>query len=206
MTEHAEFLTRREFVKILGPGLYILIAAQDFLSAQAPKGFGRGYPEDFNAYLRIAEDGHVTCYSGKVELGQGVTASLAQMLAEELEVPFESVTMVLGDTKLCPWDPGTNGSRSIKYFGPALRAAAAEAREVLIQLASEHLRVPAERLIAENGFVFQRDNPAVQQVARAYLLAAKVVDQQDAAVGFDLERRFIEFMDIIKYQVEPSQG
>ena len=159
MTEHAEFLTRREFVKILGPGLYILIAAQDFLSAQAPKGFGRGYPEDFNAYLRIAEDGHVTCYSGKVELGQGVTASLAQMLAEELEVPFESVTMVLGDTKLCPWDPGTNGSRSIKYFGPALRAAAAEAREVLIQLASEHLRVPAERLIAENGFVFQRDNP-----------------------------------------------
>ncbi|NLT68770.1 MAG: xanthine dehydrogenase family protein molybdopterin-binding subunit [Acidobacteria bacterium] len=159
MTEHAGFLTRREFVKILGPGLYILVSAQDFLSGQAPKGFGRGYPEDFNAYLRIAEDGRVTCYSGKVELGQGITASLAQMLAEELEVPYESVSMVLGDTKLCPWDPGTNGSRSIKYFGPALRAAAAEAREVLIQLASEHLRVPAERLIAENGFVFQRDNP-----------------------------------------------
>ena len=61
------------------------------------------------------------------------------MLAEELEVPLESVDMVLGDTDLCPWDAGTFGSLSIRSFGPALRAAAAEAREVLCELAAEKL-------------------------------------------------------------------
>lgn len=75
-------LNRREFVKLLGPGLYFLFSIDDLLLAQQPGGPVGRYPDDFNAYFRIAEDGHVTCYAGKVELGQGVTASLAQMLAE----------------------------------------------------------------------------------------------------------------------------
>ena len=136
-------LPRRDFLKLLGPGLYIIASADALLVGQ-PFSRPRGYPEDFNAYLRIAEDGAVTCFAGKVELGQGVVTSLAQLLAEELEVPFSSVKMVLGDTALCPWDSGTNGSRSIKIFGPVLRAAGAEAREVLILLAAEHLKAPAE--------------------------------------------------------------
>jgi nicotinate dehydrogenase subunit B len=84
------------------------------------------------------------------------------MLAEELEVPFESITMVLGDTMLCPWDGGTNGSRSIKYFGPALRAAGAEAREVLIQMAAEQLKLPADRMVAKDGTVSDKGNPSVK--------------------------------------------
>jgi nicotinate dehydrogenase subunit B len=159
MTGNEEFPSRREFIKLLGPGLYFLFSVEDFVLGQQGRwGFGRSYPEDFNAYLRIAEDGNVTCFSGKIEMGQGVTASLAQMLAEELEVPYNSVNMVLGDTKLCPWDPGTNGSRSIKYFGPALRAAGAEAREVLIQLAAEHLQLPADRLVAKKGIIRDKSN------------------------------------------------
>ncbi len=102
METKAEFLDRREFVKILGPGLYFLFSLDRFLLGQQPGGRMGGYPEDFNAYLRIAEDGHVTCYAGKVELGQGVTASLAQMLAEELEVPFDSVSIVLGRHNAMP--------------------------------------------------------------------------------------------------------
>ncbi len=154
MTGNEEFPSRREFMKLLGPGLYFLFSVDAWVLGQRKQwDFGRSYPEDFNAYLRIAENGHVTCYSGKVEMGQGVTASLAQMLCEELEVPYHSVSMVLGDTKLCPWDPGTNGSRSIKYFGPALRAAGAEAREVLIQLAADHLKLPADRLVAKEGVI-----------------------------------------------------
>ncbi len=165
-------LDRRDFLKLLGPGLFIFFSVdgQD-LFAQA-----RGYPEDFNAYLRIGEDGRVTCFTGKVELGQGIIASLAQMLAEELEVPYGSVSMVMGDTKLCPWDGGTNGSRSIKYFGPALRAAGAEARQVLIQLASERLQLPQERLVAKDGSVSDRSDPR-KKVAYGALAQGKTIEK-----------------------------
>jgi nicotinate dehydrogenase subunit B len=170
-------LNRREFVKLLGTGLYFLFTVDDLLFSQQPGGRASGYPEDFNAYLRIAEDGRVTCYSGKIELGQGVTASLAQMLAEELEVRFDSVTMVLGDTMLCPWDGGTNGSRSIKYFGPALRAAGAEAREVLIQMAAEQLNLQPDRLIAKDGAVFEKNNP-IKRVTYGSLAKGKAIERR----------------------------
>ncbi len=174
MTGTSGTLDRREFMKVLGPGIYILFSAGDFIFAQQPG--ARGYPEDFNAYLRIGGDGRVTCFSGKIEMGQGIIASLAQMLAEELEVPYESVSMVMGDTKLCPWDAGTNGSRSIKYFGPALRAAGAEAREVLIQLAAERLKIPRERLAAKDAVVFDRSSPGTK-VGYGLLAKGKTIER-----------------------------
>ncbi len=119
----------------------------------------RRYPEDFNAYLRIDEDGRVTLFTGKVEMGQGVYTSLPQMLADELDVPLAMVDPVLGDTDLCPWDPGTNGSRAIRFFGPALRQAAATARQVLLELASERLGVPVERLATRDGVVYVASAP-----------------------------------------------
>jgi nicotinate dehydrogenase subunit B len=149
---------RRGFLKLTGCGVYILFSIEDPFRAGQERGGQRGYPDDFNAYLRIGQDGRVTCYSGKMEMGQLNTTALAQMLAEELEVPFDSVDMVMGDTQLCPWDGGTNGSRSIKYFGPAVRAAGAEARQVLIQLAAEQLKLQAANLRAEGGFVVDRTN------------------------------------------------
>jgi nicotinate dehydrogenase subunit B len=149
---------RRAFLKLAGSGVFILFSVDDLCSLDQERSGQSSYPDDFNAYLKIGEDGRVTCYSGKIEMGQGNTTALAQMLAEELDVPFDAVDMVMGDTKLCPWDGGTNGSRSIKYFGPALRAAGAEAREVLIQLAAEHLELPPARLAAHNGFVIDRTN------------------------------------------------
>ncbi|MBN2339088.1 MAG: xanthine dehydrogenase family protein molybdopterin-binding subunit [Acidobacteria bacterium] len=169
-------LPRRDFLKLLGPGLYIIASADGLLVGQ-PFSRPRGYPEDFNAYLRIAGDGGVTCFAGKVELGQGVVTSLAQLLAEELEVPFSSVKMVLGDTALCPWDAGTNGSRSIKILGPVLRAAGAEAREVLIQLAAEHLKSPAERLRVEDGVVFDPAH-ADRRVGYGTLVRGTVIERR----------------------------
>ncbi len=103
-------------------------------------------PQDFNAFLRIREDGRVTGFTGKIEMGQGVITSLAQMLADELAVPLDSVDMVMGDTDLCPWDMGTFGSMTTRIFGPALRAAAAEAKAVLVELAAEYLQVAKEHL------------------------------------------------------------
>ncbi len=165
-------LERREFLKLLGSGVFV------FFSLEEPfaPGQQRAYPDDFNAYLLIGENGRVTCYSGKIEQGQGNTTALAQMLAEELEVPFAGVDMIMGDTRLCPWDGGTVGSRSIKYFGPALRAAAAEAREVLVQLAAEQLKVAPTRLAAKDGFVFDRDNPG-KRVSYGSLARGKKIER-----------------------------
>jgi isoquinoline 1-oxidoreductase len=146
-------LNRRDFLKIVGRGIVILLSVGDF-SILESQGRGQPLPEDFNAFLRIAEDGSVTGYTGKVELGQGVITSLAQMLADELDVNLDSVHMILGDTDLCPWDMGTFGSMTTRFFGPPFRAAAAEAREVLLHLASERLQAPVDRLQVKDGVVY----------------------------------------------------
>lgn len=152
-THHDFSLNRRDFLKLVGGGVVILFSVGDsyFLEAQRR---GQPLPEDFNAFLRIGEDGRVTGFTGKVELGQGVMTSLAQMLADELNVPLESVDMVMGDTDLCPWDMGTFGSMTTRFFGPPFRAAAAEARVVLLELAAEHLQTPVSRLEAKDGVIY----------------------------------------------------
>lgn len=148
-------LGRREFIKLVGGGIVVFFSYGDPLALQRRQ--GRGYPEDFNAYLLIGEDGRISCFTGKIEMGQGIHTSLAQMLAEELDVPLNRVDMVMGDTSVCPYDSGTFGSRSTKYFGPPLREAAAEARGVLIQLAAEKLGVPEKNLAVKDGFIYSGD-------------------------------------------------
>jgi nicotinate dehydrogenase subunit B len=150
-------LDRRSFMKLLGGGVFV------FVSLPAGNLFGqerrRGYPTDFNVYLRIAQDGRVTVFSGKIEMGQGVMTSQAQMAADELGVPLSAIDMVLGDTDRCPWDMGTFGSLTTRMFGPALRAACAEARGVMLELASERLGVPKEGLVVDDGVVSVKDDP-----------------------------------------------
>ena len=150
-------ISRRSFLKGMG-GIAVFFAVGDLsvLEAQERRGRGFDYPTDFNAYLLVGEDGRVSCFTGKVELGQGVVTSLAQMLADELDVPLDSVDMVMGDTDRCPWDMGTFGSLTIRFFGPPLRAAGAEARAVLLELAAERLEVPVDRLDVEGGVVFDK--------------------------------------------------
>jgi nicotinate dehydrogenase subunit B len=146
-------LKRREFMKLLGGGIFVFFTVDDLAILRAQEERGRGYPSDFNAYLRIAENGKITVYSGKIEMGQGVITSLAQEAADELGVALDAIEMVMGDTELCPYDSGTYGSMSTRFFGPALRNAAAEARAVLIELAAEQLQTTKEKLIVENGAV-----------------------------------------------------
>jgi isoquinoline 1-oxidoreductase len=146
---------RREFFKRLGGGILIFVAI-DSLMGQEEGGRFRGrpsMPSDFNAFLRIGEDGRVTCFTGKIEMGQGPITSLPQMLAEELEVPVDSVDIVMGDTAQCPVDMGTFGSQTTRNFGPALRAAGAEARGVLLELGAEALKVPVSQLVARDGMI-----------------------------------------------------
>ncbi|MBU1700409.1 MAG: molybdopterin-dependent oxidoreductase [Candidatus Eisenbacteria bacterium] len=152
-------LKRRDFLKLVGGGIIVLFTVGDWPVPPAEAQRGRPYPSDPNAYLRIDEDGRITIFTGKIEMGQGVVTSLAQMAAEELRVSLESIQMVMGDTDLCPWDMGTFGSMTTRFFGPALRAAAAEARDILMSLAADHLQVPQQELTAENGFIFSVADP-----------------------------------------------
>ncbi len=143
--------SRRDFLALAGSGLLVVFPVEAYQEPSRLRGGRQGYPTDFNAYLRIGPEGRVTCWVGKVELGQGSTTALAQLLAEELDVAFDSVDMVMSDTDVCPWDMGTFGSLTIRQFGPVLRGAAAEARAVLIQMAAEQLGVPAGELRVKNG-------------------------------------------------------
>ena len=155
--------SRREFLKRFGGGVAVFVTFGETLTlVENAAAQSRGVPTDFNAFVRIAEDGRVTCLTGKIEMGQGPVTSLAQMLADELDVSYEMVDMVMGDTDLCPWDRGTWGSLTTRAFGPILRRAGAEARAVLLELASESLRVPVARLQARDGVIFDRENERTQ--------------------------------------------
>jgi isoquinoline 1-oxidoreductase len=150
-------LDRREFIALLGGGVAVVVTAGPApLFAQRR----RMYPEDLNAYLHIAEDGKVTVFTGKIEMGQGVMTSQAQMVAEDLRVALDAVEMIMGDTARCPWDMGTFGSLTTRMFGPVLRTAAAEARGVLLRLAEEKLGVPRARLVVAEGEVSVAGDPS----------------------------------------------
>jgi isoquinoline 1-oxidoreductase len=153
-------MKRRNFVKLLGGGIFVFIQpwnVLDIFGAAPPQ--QRSLPKDYNAFLQIAEDGTVKCFTGKIEMGQGPITSLPQMMADELNVPLEKIKIIMGDTELCPWDAGTWGSQTTQTFGPAMRAAAAEARGVLTELAAERLKIPASQLEVRNGFVEDTKNP-----------------------------------------------
>jgi isoquinoline 1-oxidoreductase len=168
-------LGRREFFRLMGGGLFIFFSIADSAFAQErprERRFSQSLPDDFNAFLRIGKDGRVSCFTGKIEMGQGVITSLAQMLADELEIPLDSVEMMMGDTALCPWDMGTFGSMSTRFFGPPLRAAAAEARAVLIELAAEYLKASPSQLKVEAGVIFHKSQ-SQKKVTYAQLTQGK---------------------------------
>ena len=96
--------------------------------------------------LTIDADGLVTVYSGKVELGTGVRTALAQIVADALDVPFERVTMVMGDTGLTPDEGGTTGSKTLQDAGSRLQRIAAEARHILLARAAVRCGVPVDEL------------------------------------------------------------
>jgi isoquinoline 1-oxidoreductase len=153
-------LARRDFFKALGGGVLVVFALRG-AAAQDESGGGRrggnrggdASPQEIRAWLHVGEDGAVTAYTGKVEMGQGIRTSLAQAVAEELRVPLASVSLVMGDTVLTPFDQGTFGSRTTPTMSPQLRRAAAAAREMLIDLAAEQLKVERGSLVAAGGRV-----------------------------------------------------
>ena len=153
-------LPRRDFFKLLGGGIFVFFTAwdPDELMKLQPQ-TRRELPTDYKAFLHVDEDGMVSGFTGKIEMGQGPITSLAQMLADEMDLSYDHVSMVMGDTDICPWDMGTFGSMTTRFFGPPFRAAAAEARGILLQLGSEQLGVPVSQLEVKEGVIYDRNNP-----------------------------------------------
>ena len=144
-------LDRRDFLKVFGGGLLVCLAPHSAWSQESGRGWGgHELPKDLSAWLHIDANSNVKVFTGKVEVGQNIRTSLAQQVAEELRVPFDSVTMIMGDTDLVPWDMGTFGSRTTPTMGPQLRTMAAAARQMLIEMAAQRLHVDQASLACDN--------------------------------------------------------
>ncbi len=150
-------LDRREFFKFLGAGILLVSVLTPAVAAQESGGArqrrGDSLPREIDAWLHIGENGKVTVYTGKVEMGQNIRTSLSQAVAEELHVPIEKIEMVMGDTQLTPFDMGTFGSRTTPTMNLQLRKVAAAACDVLIGLAAAQWKVDRQRLVAADGKV-----------------------------------------------------
>ena len=98
-------------------------------------------PDQLDSWLAIKADGDVVAYFGKMDMGQGVDVAIAQIVAEELDVPLARVSVVMGDTALTVNQGGASGSTGVQKGGIALRNAAAEARRALVEMASARLEI-----------------------------------------------------------------
>lgn len=151
---HRFDVDRRDLLKILGGGVLVCLCVPPGLAQESGRASaGRELPKDLAAWLHIGEDGRVTVYTGKVEMGQNIRTSLSQQVAEELRLAVSEIRMVMGDTDLVPWDMGTFGSRTTPTMGRELRSVAATARELLVDMAAERWKAPRERLVAQSGQV-----------------------------------------------------
>ncbi len=147
--------TRRDFFRVVGGGLAIALLCRDRSFAQPGRG-GRGggqRPQEIGAWLHIAEDGAVTAYTGKVEIGQNIRTSLSQVVAEELRLPVGRIQMVMADTQRVPFDNGTSGSQTTPMMASQLRRVAAAAREKLIDLAAEQTKTERDKFTVTDGKV-----------------------------------------------------
>ncbi len=165
-------LTRREFLGLTG-GLVVFFTLPGSL---ARAGEESEEAINFNAYLRIAPDNTATVFTGKVEMGEGTKTAFAQMVAEELTLPLSSVEVVMGDTGRTPFADGTWGSESVREEGVALRAAAAQARDLLVEMAAEKWGVATQALVVSDGRILLAYDPA-QSVSLGELTQGKEIER-----------------------------
>jgi isoquinoline 1-oxidoreductase len=163
-------ISRRQFLQTVAGAAGLAVVWSSGVSAASPGLDTAGHlvanqerrsrPTDIDSYLAVNADGTITLMTGKVEYGQGIETGFAQLAAEELNVPFASVNVVMGITDKTPYDIGTFGSLSTRSTGPIIRQAAAEMHQWLVQLGAKHLGVSEDNVVAQNGAIMVRDNPS----------------------------------------------
>jgi isoquinoline 1-oxidoreductase len=156
---------RRDFFKTLGQGIMVLYLVPSALAQEGGNagraGRGGAATNAISAWIHIGEDGTVTVYSGKTEVGQNIRTSLSQAVAEELSVPISSIKMVMADTDIVPYDAGTFGSQTTPRHAPILHRAAAAARGVLLDMAAQHFGVDRATLTVADGKISKAGGESV---------------------------------------------
>jgi nicotinate dehydrogenase subunit B len=154
---NAPILTRRGFTGGLGALVVTFSLDPNPVLAQERLPGSLQNNRKLDGWIRINPDGTATIFTGKVELGQGILTALAQIAAEEIDLPLARVRMISGDTRQTPNEGQTAGSQSVENSGTALRMACAEARAILVGLAATRLGVAADQLKVTDGVVSAPD-------------------------------------------------
>jgi nicotinate dehydrogenase subunit B len=178
-------LSRRQFLKGTGALMvsFNLFAPAGKVFAQFAKlPSGDIDPQSLDSWIAISPDGTVTFFTSKVEIGTGIQTALAQIIAEELDVPFHRVRLDSGDTEKTIEQGSTVGSRTIERAGPQVRQAAAAARHELLKLAAERLDVPADKLTVQDGVV-RVIGDATKKVSYGQLIGGKKFNRKISATG-----------------------
>jgi CO/xanthine dehydrogenase Mo-binding subunit len=129
-------------------------------------------PDQLSSFIAVNADGTVSAFFGKMDMGQGVFVAIGQMVAEELDVPFKAVKVIMGDTATSVNQGGASGSTGIQLGGKQMRVAAAEARRVLVEMAAEKFGLPADQLTVTDGVV-QAKGDATKKASYAELIGGR---------------------------------
>jgi CO/xanthine dehydrogenase Mo-binding subunit len=175
-------LSRRQFLKSTGALIVSFNLFPPAFDVFAQAVTGEPDPTQLDSWIAIAQDGKVTLFTSKVELGTGIETALAQIAAEELDVPLSSVRVDMGDTSKTVDQATTSGSRTIERAGPQVRQAAAAARKELLRMAAERLGAPADRLTVRDGVVSVAGNSS-ERISYADLIGGKRFNVRIQAEG-----------------------
>jgi nicotinate dehydrogenase subunit B len=167
MTKHEALSLSRRNVLLGGGALVVSVGAGLSFNAllSIKEAYAQGMrppltPDQLSSYIAVNADGSVQAFFGKMDMGHGLHVAIGQMVAEELDVPFDRVSVIMGDTATSVNQGGASGSTGIQNGGKQMRIAAAEARRVLVEMASGLLSVPADQLTVNDGVVSARSEPA----------------------------------------------
>ncbi|MCC6778304.1 MAG: xanthine dehydrogenase family protein molybdopterin-binding subunit [Hyphomicrobiales bacterium] len=134
-------------------------------------------PDQLSSYIAVNANGTVSAFFGKMDMGQGLFVAIGQMVAEELDVPFKTVTVIMGDTSNSVNQGGASGSTGIQYGGKQMRMAAAEARRVLVDMAAAKLGLPADQLTVTDAVVHAKSDPS-KKASYAELIGGRYFNVQ----------------------------
>jgi len=134
-------------------------------------------PDQLSSYVAVNADGTVSAFFGKMDMGHGLTVAIAQIVAEELDVPFKRVKVFMGDTANSVNQGGASGSTGIQFGGKQMRMASAEARRVLVEMAAGLLSTPVEQLVVNDGVVSSRAD-ATKRISYEQMLGGKYFNVQ----------------------------
>jgi nicotinate dehydrogenase subunit B len=181
--EHSSAFTRRSV--LLGGGALVVsigapVSLDTVLSLQSAYAEGAKpplTPDQLSSYIAVNADGSVAAFFGKMDMGHGLTVAIAQIVAEELDVPFKRVKVFMGDTSNSVNQGGASGSTGIQYGGKQMRMAAAEARRVLVEMAAGLLSTPVDQLAVNDGVVSSRAD-ATKRISYEQMLGGKYFNVQ----------------------------